>query len=105
MLGTHVRRIPTHTAAGEELSKKQRQGVEKDFSKRKADYAKVRGFGVWGLGIKKVEQAQSLCQGARAREGESFAKVRVRERERARAKKRGKHFQNRGRRVGWAARR
>ena len=25
-------RIPTHSAAGEELSKKQRQGVEKEFS-------------------------------------------------------------------------
>ena len=33
--------IPTHTAAGEELSKKQRQGVEKDFSKRTADFAKL----------------------------------------------------------------
>ena len=33
--------IPTHNAAGEELSKKQRQGVEKDFAKRTADFAKV----------------------------------------------------------------
>lgn len=33
--------IPTHSAAGEELSKKQRQGVEKEFSKRTADFAKL----------------------------------------------------------------
>jgi hypothetical protein len=33
--------IPTHNAAGEELSKKQRQGAEKDFAKRTADFAKV----------------------------------------------------------------
>lgn len=34
--------IPTRTGAGEELSKKQRQGAEKDFNKRTADFAKVR---------------------------------------------------------------
>ncbi|KAJ1472045.1 hypothetical protein T484DRAFT_1841878 [Baffinella frigidus] len=32
--------VPTHTAAGEELSKKQRQTAEKDFKKKEAEYTK-----------------------------------------------------------------
>jgi len=55
--------IPTHTGAGEELSKKQRQGAEKDFNKRTADFAKLtEQGGETFLGGKRDEIAQLTAQ-------------------------------------------
>ena len=54
--------IPTHTAAGEELSKKQRQGAEKEFKKREADHARLMEQGGDAFLDSKRHEVQTLAE-------------------------------------------